>query len=904
MNPDRIKDLLFELTELPSGEQASRLSALDVMEPELARELRSLLGHAQATSPGLHAPERLLGQMQQAELPTQLGPWRVLGELGRGGMGVVLRAERCDGAFEKEVAIKVLPPLLAGGAASERFVQEARLLAPLDHPHIARLIDAGVAHGCAYFVMDLVEGLPITRQARSLPLKDRLKLFLQLASAVSFAHGRLLIHRDIKPANVLVDNAGLVRLLDFGIAKLVSANEATLTAQAFTPAYASPEQLLGEPATVASDVFSLGVVLYELCANAHPFLDAKGDTARQTAATMFAVLQREPDRAPMQRAGLAKDLQAVLLKALAKESAQRYGSVDALASDVEAFLTGHPVKAQPLSWHYETRKFVQRHLGAVTTTAVTGLTIVALGIWSIQSAKVAREQSRLAEKRLESVRQIANKVVFDYNRALAPINGTLELRKTLVSDAIGYLEAQLADAGNDLSLHAEIARGFEAVGEVQGSGVTSSNLGQVEAAKQSFDKAFGLRERACQDAPQLLVAAVGTALVPSCSAQANAMRLQAENLFAAGKGPDAIAKMEAARALNARQLPSSGLSDASKRAVTKLQFGLNHRVAGLTVRQSGEGYARGLALAQESLPLAQSLAADATDASAQVDLRDANDFLGNRLLAFGKPVEALAAMNAALEIGQKNYSTQPSGSNAIYVMTTLSNRADIHLHLRRLDAAEADSLAALELARKTHQADPNNAFFRARYANIGRRAGAVLNQVGTRLSHATALRLMTEVAQASGEFKPSDGVFWFQHQGVLLQWAEAAFALGDLQQAQKLMAQIPAPPANNPRAALDAADAQLLRAKLAAAAKQAGLAKEALDAAIAPMQQRAQSTPSDVMNRAALALACDWASKEAALAAEKPRLGTCAAKEAQALQASAQLTPFYADRLKTALGVK
>jgi serine/threonine-protein kinase len=744
--------------------------------------------------------------------------------------------------------------------------------------------------------MELVEGVSITSHARALPLTARLKLFLQLTSAVAFAHGRLLVHRDIKPANVMVDHRGQVRLLDFGIAKLLQAEEAqTASGMFYTPAYASPEQIRGDAPTVASDLFSLGVLLYQLCTDRHPFVPERIDSARQVLETVNAILQREVDRGAMRAAGLPADLQAVLQKALEKSPARRYGSVDAFATDLQAWLDGLPVQAQPPSWRYVSAKFLRRHRLAVGVSAAGLGAILGLSVWSLHSAAVAREQGALAEKRLQSVRGIANRVVFDYNRALEPISGTLEVRQMLVADALNYLEAQLADARGDLALKSEIARGFEAIGDVQGRGVSASNLGRVEDARQSYLRAHALREQVCAAAPALRVA-LDTAQVPSCSAEAHNQMLQADNLFSAGKSAEAIAQMDAARQHNAAVLDGLAPGDAARTAVVRLQFNLTHRVAGLSLRQTGAAYAAGLAMAEQNLPLARELAADPTVPNGRANLRDAQDFLSNRLLAAARAEEALAANGESLALSRAMYADTPTGHNAVYVMTALSNRAEIQLHLMQLDAARTTALEALDLARRTHEADPQDALLRARYANVGRRSGWLLNQLDTPEAHREAASLMAAVAEVSGTFTPADGVFWFQHQQVVLQQAVAAHALGELDQAERLLAMFPAA-APDPRAALDLAEVQILRARLLVDRSQIDAAHQALEPALTALQARAESTPADLMNRALLAQTCQWAGEQPALATNPPPYRECGQTAAVELDRAGQLTPWWRARL-------
>jgi eukaryotic-like serine/threonine-protein kinase len=619
---DEIKNALFELTELPEPARAARLADLALQRPALAQALQGLLPGAMATVASANAPARWLQDISQSGLPQQLGKWRVLREIGRGGMGVVLLGERADGAFDKQVAIKVLPPALAGANGARRLAAEAQALARLEHPHIARLLDAGVDQGCAYLVMEHVAGLPITAHAQqgALGQRQQLALLLQLCSAVQFAHGQLLVHRDIKPDNVLVDTQGQVRLLDFGIAKVLHADAPTATVQAaLTPAYASPEQLLGQPSGVAGDVFSLGVLLFQLLTGRHPFL-ASTVTANGTASVMAqvrAVLDGQPDTAALRQAKVPADLQAVVLKALEKPLQQRYASVEALAGELQAFLAGLPVKAQPPNWRYRATKFVQRNrwpvlAGTLATSAVLGLTA-----WALHSAQQARQQQTLAQARLQTVRAIANKVVFDYNRALEPVPGTLEVRQTLIKDALTYLDAMVADAPGqtsvDRALQADIAAGYEAVGDVQGRGVTGGNLGDLPAAQRSYERAVALRRPLCELASagaNAKNADTNLTTAVACSAWAASLVRLGDNAFTQRRTDDAITHFDSARAAAKRTLDLPlPPADTSRKAALDLRSQANQRLAGLSLRQTGAAYDRGLALAQDQLQAAQALAA-------------------------------------------------------------------------------------------------------------------------------------------------------------------------------------------------------------------------------------------------------------------------------------------------------
>jgi serine/threonine-protein kinase len=315
-----------------------------------------------------------------------VGPYRLLRELGSGGMGVVWLAERSDRLINRPVALKLPHGAWKRAGLAERMAREREILATLSHPHIAHLYDAGVtAGGQPYLAIEYVEGRRIDVYCREqrLDVTARLRLFTQAAAAVAYAHGKLVVHRDLKPANILVSGDGEVRLLDFGIAKLLDDGQARetrfteLSGRALTPDYASPEQIRGEPLTVASDVYSLGVVLYELLAGQRPYTLRRDSRA----ALEEAILQAEPPlpsavAEPRRRRALSGDLDTVVLKALKKQPSERYPTVHALLEDIERHLGSRPVLAQRDSRWYRTKKFIARNTLALSAAAAIAVALI------------------------------------------------------------------------------------------------------------------------------------------------------------------------------------------------------------------------------------------------------------------------------------------------------------------------------------------------------------------------------------------------------------------------------------------------------------------------------------------------------------------------------------------------
>ncbi|GAB4480055.1 MAG: hypothetical protein OHK0044_27870 [Burkholderiaceae bacterium] len=410
----RLRGLLDEALALAPAERATWVERLGAQDEDLKPRLRALLAHA-AGSPLDTLPR--VETSQFAPTPgdgapaagSAVGPYRLLRLLGEGGMGAVWLAERTDLLQRRRVALK-LPRLVTGRAQlEERLAREREILAALEHPNIARLYDAGLAaDGQPYLALEYVEGERIdaycTRKALDLPA--RLRVFLQVARAVAHAHARLVVHRDLKPANLLVNDTGEVKLLDFGIAKLLEdgrAQETELTqlaGRALTPDYAAPEQILGEPIGTAVDVYALGVVLFELLTGQRPYRLKRGSRAALEEAIVQAEVRRPSSvvaDARLKRR-LRGDLDTIVLKALARTPAARYSSVEALAEDIERHLDRRPVRAQPDSAAYRLRKFVARNRLAASATAAVALAVLAGAGAAVWQARVAVVEQRRAEQ--------------------------------------------------------------------------------------------------------------------------------------------------------------------------------------------------------------------------------------------------------------------------------------------------------------------------------------------------------------------------------------------------------------------------------------------------------------------------------------------------------------------------
>ena len=450
----------------------------------------------------------------------RFGVYRIVREIGRGGMGAVYLAERADGEYEQRVALKIIRQTVVDKESENRFRRERQILAALNHPNIARLLDGGVSDaGEPFLVMEYVEGKPLTEFAENnaLSINERLHLFVKVCAAVAFAHQNLIVHRDIKPSNILITTDGEPKLLDFGLAKVLDfESDAANTATAFramTPAYASPEQMRGETVTTASDIYSLGIILYELLTGTRPFefksnsfeemlrVVSTSEPLRPSAAgdSRFQIpdstLENERNpKSKIQNPKLLKgDLDNIVLMALRKEPTRRYQSVNDFSDDIERHLKGLPVKARPNTFAYRAEKFVKRHYVGVAAGLLIALTLIGGIITTIWQANRAETQRAKAEKRFGDVRKIAGSFIFEISPKIENLAGAMEAREILVTRALEYLDNLGQEANDDRELQRELAAAYEKVGDIQGR-LNQPSLGDTKAALVSYRKAQTLRE--------------------------------------------------------------------------------------------------------------------------------------------------------------------------------------------------------------------------------------------------------------------------------------------------------------------------------------------------------------------------------------------------------------------------
>ncbi|MGD2116373.1 MAG: serine/threonine-protein kinase [Acidobacteriota bacterium] len=799
----RIEELFARAVDRPPDARRSLLDAECDGDPELRREVEDLLrahpgadriadrlraavsamgagstedGDGESAHTPEHAP-RSGGTIPPAGAGDRIGAYEVEREIGRGGMGRVFLAHRADRTYRARVAIKVLPRGLVDPEHLERFFRERQILATLDHPNIARLLDAGTTNaGLPYLVMEHVEGerLDTFCDARKLPVRERLKLFLDVCSAVQRAHQSLVIHRDLKPDNVLVDATGTPKLLDFGIAKLLEGStvpgdpRATLTSlPPMTPAYASPEQIRGGPVTTASDVYALGVMLFELLTGRRPHeesadRDDRGDRDRTEDPLPLRVLRDDPPRpsrvltpeaaanrgATLQslRRRLAGDLDTILLEALARDPERRYATVGALADDLSRHLDGRPVSARPATVGYRLAKLVRRN---PLTTGLSSALLVALvvfaGSMTLLADRLAEERDRALREQREAdqvsellvdlftvsdpARSLGEEVtareVLDQGarRLRTELAGQPELRATLL-DIVGrvYRNLGLYDDAAPLIEEGLALRRSTLGPEHPDSLASLTHLARVTQQGGDFDGAEALYLEALDLQTRVLGAAalpiadtlVGLAIV----AQFHGRYEEADDRLsraltilrqAAGDHSRGISDVLSRRASVRSDLQRLDAAEADSREALELDrraLGPDHPEV-LSAQNSLANILRYHGeLAEAEALYRKTLAAKRRVLGREhPDVAYALNGVGVCLKARGRPEEAEPFIREALEMRRKLL-----GDDHPAVAVSLNNEANVLRQLGRLDQAERHARESLRLARKHFSGSPYEAY--------------------------------------------------------------------------------------------------------------------------------------------------------------------------------------------------
>ena len=522
----RVKELFEAAADLDPNARTALLEKECGGDEALRSEIESLLKSDEQTDGFIEQPvfaiprDLFPDNVEEPVAGRHFGAYQVIREIGRGGLGAVYLAARADDEYRKQVAIKVIRRGLDTDDIIRRFRTERQILAQLDHPNIARLIDGGTTDdGLPYFVMEYVNGEPINAycDANALATTERLTLFRKVCAAVTYAHQNLVIHRDLKPSNILVTQEGEPKLLDFGIAKLLSTGDELFTQtipalRVMTPEYASPEQVKGEKITTTSDVYSLGGLLYELLTGQRPYR-LKTRTPEEIAR---AITEQEPERpstavsprpdpiSPQSAIRNPKllrgDLDNIVLMAMRKEPARRYASVGQFSEDIRRHLTGLPVVARKDTVRYRTEKFIRRHKVGVAAAALIALTLIGGLIATFWQARRATQQRDRAERRFADVRKLSNALLFDIAPKLERLEGSTEARKSLVQRALEYLDSLANESAENAPLQGELAAAYEKVGELQGA-PRKPNLNDFSGAIASYEKARGIRKRLVEKHP-------------------------------------------------------------------------------------------------------------------------------------------------------------------------------------------------------------------------------------------------------------------------------------------------------------------------------------------------------------------------------------------------------------------
>ena len=725
----------------------------------------------------------------------RVGAYTLIREIGSGGMGTVYLAVRHDDVFDKRVAIKILKRGMDSDSIVRRFRNERQILASLQHPYIAGLLDGGTtAEGLPYFAMEYIEGQRIVdySDAHLLDTSARIELFRKVCAAVQYAHQNLIIHRDIKPANVLVTPDGTPKLLDFGIAKLLNPELAgetiALTAagpQLMTPEYASPEQVRGEPVTTATDVYSLGVLLYELLTGRRPYrLTSRtpaeiarvvcnsvpvppstavtrtaeaapagdspetGGVASSRALATDATRSADTDRL---RRRLAGDLDNIVLKALSKEAPRRYASVDQFSEDLRRHLAGLPVIARKDTLGYRTAKFVRRNRGAVAAAIVLFLSLLAGVVGTTWQASEARRERARAEQRFNDVRSLAHAFIFDLHDSIRDLPGSTPARQLLVSKGLEYLDKLARDSGGSPDLQRELAAAYMRVGDVQGRPL-NPNLGDSAGALESYKKSVAIYEA-------LTAAGVGD---PAARRELGTAYVRLSEIQSSmGETGEALTLAKKGLALQKDTIEVSASHAAVPPAVRRELAATYSRVGDLL---SATGDTPG-ALEHRRLALAimQTIAVTAPDDLANVrQLGVAYQKLGNTL---GNPnYPNVGDLPGALENLQKAHAifsdaTKTHPSNAMVrrnLAVINSNTADVLSAMNRPDEALARQREAQAAFQALADADPSNAAARNDVAISLSKIAEMLDSAGRSKEAIVEYRRALEIHQALAAADPEN----------------------------------------------------------------------------------------------------------------------------------------------------
>jgi eukaryotic-like serine/threonine-protein kinase len=671
---------------------------------------------------------------QTGSAPTVAG-YEMLGEIGRGGQGRVWMARQT--ATRRLVAIKVLAdPELATPSARRRLERETEIAAALDHPGIVRILGGGeTAANEPYLVMEHVDGIPFDHFARSVDRDARrvVELAASACDALDAAHRRGVIHRDLKPSNVLVDRTGRVRIVDFGLARATEAHRAadggrslatrTGTFLGSLP-WASPEQASGEPSRieVRSDIYSLGVVLYEALTGAMPYA-----TDGSLASALHAIESAEPRRPSAIRRELGGDLDAILLAALAKRPDERYASAAELAADLRAALAGEPIRARRETTAAALAKLARRYRRRAIAAGIVAAALLVVAGFAVRERSAALAAQERAERRFAQVRTIASGLLFDLDRAVAPLEGSRPARELIVRSALAYLRDLAPDAADDAAFLAELASAWERVGDIQGNPLVA-NLGDAAAARESYAEAIRLRERAIAGRSDDL------------DARTQLARARATQGFIelhAGRADGALAIFAVAEG-ELEAIEASAPNESARWPATAVRITIEQqRSDALALLDRKEETLAPLERAAELLRGAPAIAesAERMRMSAALEGR-----IAVTLWELRRAKEAIPHAEAAVRLQREIGGGEPDAAARRALSIELNTLASILIETGELERASAVLAESLAIRRRSLEADPMSAQARVDLAHVLLRYGPLRAKLGD----ATGMRAAME----------------------------------------------------------------------------------------------------------------------------------------------------------------
>ncbi|MBX3299311.1 MAG: protein kinase [Acidobacteria bacterium] len=715
---DKLKDLFARAIDLPASVRREFVISASKADPTLANEVLSLIEASESTR---NLIEDNIFDLRNAVPPisadltgSRFGNYRIVREIGYGGMGTVFLAERDDGEFSQLVALKLVRQSIADSRTIESFRRERQILAGLNHPNIAALYDGGIsAKGEPFIAMEFVDGVPLNIYAaeNDLGVEERLKLFLKVCSAVAYAHRNLVVHRDIKPSNILINAVGEPKLLDFGLAKVFESDisETQTAMRAFTPGYASPEQITGRTITTASDIYSLGVVLYELLTGTKPLnLDNIGfDEIVNTISTG----QPDPPSIAAERAMrssfgrlLRGDLDNIIMNALRKEPERRFRSVEEFANDIERHLEGRPVTARPNTFGYRASKFLLRHKIGVAMSALVLISIISGITFTLWQANVARKERDRAEHRFRDIRKLSNSLLFEIAPKIERLSGATDAREAVVTRALEYLDSLAAETADDPSLQAELAAAYEKVGDLQGNPL-KPNLSDFAGAIESYIKA---RDIILKQSPNL----------ENRAKLAANYRALASIRFAQNEVKESLADSERSLALFADLIlehpDDKGL--AAARTATLLDYG--HTLA------INNQYSVGIPIYRDAINAAEKL--DQEDPEILRLLALGRAYLGNALSWDDQQPDAEAETEKAIKIVEKLLLKYPNDANVRQSAWIVYSMASSTFEGIQNDISLRHAQASFKVAERSVELDPADTQALQNLAKAKSRLGNVL----------------------------------------------------------------------------------------------------------------------------------------------------------------------------------